>query len=382
MSRSSRWTIPGRSSSSPPAVRPSEPVHERAGRVARRRVDDDARPACRRRAGARPRRRSAAARPPRSSSVGARSGRLELDAPPRPPAGGSSARRSPSTSAAPSSSSRSAAPREPTSGSAARKRSSRSPAASAGTTSLSRQRGRGLAEQERDEQDRDADDDEAVGEVERRPVAQVEEVGDVPEPDPVDQVRGRAADQQAERDRQHRVARAGAREEDEHPADRQRGQQRHDRRRAREEPEGDPGVLDVVDRERADHVQRPRRARAATRRSASSAGRRRSPRTTTAPRPAHWLGRAASERSADRDGRQRVRARADADVERPRGGLRHPRSSLRLQSMHCVVHGSASSRSSPIGWPQVRAGAVGAVVDALQRGVDRLEQALLVLLEL
>src|ERR671918_719354 len=41
----------------------------------------------------------------------------------------------------------------------------------------------------------DPDDDERVGEVEGRPEAEVEEVGDVPEADPVDQVGEAAADQ-------------------------------------------------------------------------------------------------------------------------------------------------------------------------------------------
>ena len=75
-----------------------------------------------------------------------------------------------------------------------------------------------------------------------------------PEPDAVDQVREAAADEKAERDRQHRVARAGAGEVDEHPDDRDRGEDRHRRRPAREEPERDAGVRDVVDLERADDV--------------------------------------------------------------------------------------------------------------------------------
>ena len=74
------------------------------------------------------------------------------------------------------------------------------------------------ASDERNEQDHDADDDEAVGEVERGPPAEVEEVGHVPEPDAVGEVREAAADQQAERRRQHRVPRARAREEHDHPA--------------------------------------------------------------------------------------------------------------------------------------------------------------------
>ena len=47
------------------------------------------------------------------------------------------------------------------------------------------------------------------------------------------------------------MPRARAREEDEHPEDRERCQHDHDRGRAREEAERDPGVVDVVDRERA-----------------------------------------------------------------------------------------------------------------------------------
>ena len=74
------------------------------------------------------------------------------------------------------------------------------------------------------------------------------------EPDPVDEVRGAAPDQQPERDRQHRVAGSGTCEEDEHPADRERGQRRHEPGCVREQAEGDARVLDVVDRERAEDV--------------------------------------------------------------------------------------------------------------------------------
>ena len=71
-----------------------------------------------------------------------------------------------------------------------------------------------------------------VGEVERRPPAEVEEVRHVAEAHAVDEVRDAAADQQPERRREHRVPRAGAREEDDHPADGDRRQHDHDRRRA------------------------------------------------------------------------------------------------------------------------------------------------------
>ena len=317
------------------------------------------RPACRRRAGARPRMRCAAARPPprrpgaelsaaSSSTSSPPSSRWLFD------------RSLPSTRAAPSSSSRSAA------------RASRPPGARRGSGRAARPRPRrGRRSQghcpsrppgsrsalpvspssERDEQDRHADDDEAVGEVERRPVAQVEEVGHVAEPDAVDQVRGRAADQEAERDRQHRMAGAGAREEDEHPADRDRRQRRHDRRRTREQPEGDPGVLDVVDRERAEHVERVAEGELRARRSAWSAGRPRSPRAR--PRRALPTGMrcAASERSATETGVSAsvLEPTRTSSVAWP---ARSPALLLALAVDARVVHGSASRRSSPIGWPQ------------------------------
>src|SRR5919204_3651206 len=159
----------------------------------------------------------------------------------------------PSTKTAPSPTSRSAAAREPTEGTPARKRSSRSPAAASGT----RRRSVGdalpaprlaIGEDQREEEDPDADHDEAVGEVEGRPEAQVEEVGDVSEADGVGEVRDAAADHEPERDGQDRVARARTGEEAEHPGDRETRQDDHDRRRAREQAEGDPGVLHVVDR--------------------------------------------------------------------------------------------------------------------------------------
>src|ERR687888_1684295 len=169
------------------------------------------------------------------------------------------ARATPSTSTAPPPTSRSAAARDPTEGSPARKRSSRSPAAASGTRrrsvghALSAPR-LAVGEDQREEQDPDPDDDEAVREIEGRPEAQVEEVRDVPEPDAVDEVRDAAADHEPERDGQDRVPRARAGEEAEHPGDGDAGEHDHDRRRAREEAERDPRVLDVVDRERPDDL--------------------------------------------------------------------------------------------------------------------------------
>ena len=78
----------------------------------------------------------------------------------------------------------------------------------------------------------------------------------MPEPHAVDQIGDAAADDEAERDGQDRVARPRPREEVEHPRHRSDGQQDHERRRACEQPEGDPGVLDVPDRKRPDDVHR------------------------------------------------------------------------------------------------------------------------------
>src|SRR5687767_15797273 len=99
------------------------------------------------------------------------------------------------------------------SGSAARKRSSRTPASDSGTRSLSvfatsarvcelpfTSRSAPGANDGR-EQDHDAHHDKCVREIEGRPVAHIEKVGHVAEPQPVEQVRGAAADQKAERDR-------------------------------------------------------------------------------------------------------------------------------------------------------------------------------------
>ena len=57
VSRSRRWTMPGRHGSAPPAARPASAWASVPVGVARRRVHDHARRACRPRSGARPRRR-------------------------------------------------------------------------------------------------------------------------------------------------------------------------------------------------------------------------------------------------------------------------------------------------------------------------------------
>ena len=268
----------------------------------------------------------------------------------------------------------------------ARKRSSRSPAASAArhlhraATSSVRRGGRGLrsAATSAAEQDRDADHDEAVGEVERRPPAEVDEVGHVAQPDPVDEVREAAADQQAERGGQHRMARAGAGEEDDHPDDRGRGDERDDRRRAGEEPERDAGVLDVVDRERPDDVHRlveRERARDDVLRHLvgdhrGDARPSRGPPTATAP--------AASERSATESG---VSPSVDEPTRTSRSLLRLAQPARRWSSMQSRAHGSARSRSSPIGLPQTSQVPYVPVVDPRERRVDLVERLLRALLE-
>jgi hypothetical protein len=76
----------------------------------------------------------------------------------------------------------------------------------------------------------------------------------VTEPKAIEEVRGATPDQESERHRQECMPRAGAGEEDEHPDHRERGERRDEGGRAREEPERDSRVLDVMDRKRPDHV--------------------------------------------------------------------------------------------------------------------------------
>ena len=157
----------------------------------------------------------------------------------------------------------------------------------------------------------------------------------MPEPDAVDQVRARAPDQQAERDRQHRVPRPRTGEEDQHPTDCERRQGGDERRGARKQAESDSGVLDVVDRERAEDMQRfVERELARDDQLRELVGRERGQDDCAKPCP---LRPPRGERALRRrERRERVGTRADADVDRPRW-FAHPRSSFRLQSMHCVV---------------------------------------------
>src|SRR5436190_9644023 len=264
------------------------------------------------------------------------------------------ARARPSTRTTPSPSRRSATAREPTSARPARNWSRRRPAACSGTrSSVTNVPGTprlALGGDQRRQQDADTDHDEAVGEVERRPVAQVEEVGDVPQPHPVEEVREAAADHEPERDRQYRVPRAGTREEDEHPRDRRRRQEDHDRGRAGEEAERDAGVLDVPDPEGPDHVDTVAEYEVVVHDPLRQlVGRRGRKRDGAEPEP---LEEAGPERTLGGESRrQRVGGGAHADVPRTCRLallLRHPRSDCRLQSMQIDAHGYASTRSDGI----------------------------------
>ena len=164
VSRSSRCTIPGRVGVAARDAAVEQRVHERPLLLARRPGGRRGRPACRRRAGARPRTRSAASTGC-ATSGGARRGRLELDLLPARRAGGSSSRGAPSTSDG----ARLEQPlgrgaRADLAGAQARKRSSRSPAAAvrdaSGGASTWRRRGSRSGDDEGQEEDRDADDDE------------------------------------------------------------------------------------------------------------------------------------------------------------------------------------------------------------------------------
>jgi hypothetical protein len=76
----------------------------------------------------------------------------------------------------------------------------------------------------------------------------------VTEAEPVDEVRDAPSDQETERHREYGVARSRPREVDDHPGDGDDREDGHGRCPRREEPEGDPRVPDMMERERARHV--------------------------------------------------------------------------------------------------------------------------------
>ena len=306
---------------------------ERARACARLRDGRRRRPACRRRAGARPPRRCA--RPGRLGLVGRLGLGLQAarrEPPPRPPGGGSSAAPSPSTSTAPPAMSRSAAAREPTSSCSDRiavepqargrlryvkrdqernveapwrRRGLRSPASivpSSNTTPTMMQTSAMLkaGHQRRSRK--------SVTWPSRTRSARFETLPPI---------------KQAERDGQHRMARAAAREEHQHPhhgdgRDGDHGGRRVRKRGRTRSPSSGRGGSRTGRRSRS---RRP--ARAGWRRCASSPGRRRPPRlprgraTATARPPRRASARQRTPRPARRGGsRRRGASRGVASLSR------------------------------------------------------------------
>ena len=117
-------------------------------------------------------------------------------------------RRSPSTRTAPAATSRSASARDPDLGQRGEdgvEAPSGVGVRNARAVSVPTRGARAVGRDEREEEEPDADDDERVREVERRPVVEVEEVGHVAEPEPVDEVRGAAAEHEPDRGGQQRM---------------------------------------------------------------------------------------------------------------------------------------------------------------------------------
>ncbi len=176
-------------------------------------------------------------------------------------------------------------------------------------------------------------DDEGVCEVERRPVADVDEVDDIAEPQPVGEVADRPADQQAQRDREQGMPRPGTGEVDEHPGHRHGGQERDHLEPAGEDAEGDAVVADMADREEREQLQALAQGHVGDDQMLR-----------------HLVGG---------DGRGRHRDHPDPLERAGPLGLRlrigqlldQPRSSSLLHSMHFVACGNASSRASSIGSP-------------------------------
>ena len=271
VSRSRRWTTPGRSGSSPPGDAARERLGERALRMPGRR-DARRRPAglsttsrCVVLVGDPERRRrdvGRRARPPPAPSTA-------IVSPPRSTWRLGRARAVDRHVPAVDQPLRGRA-REPAC--AARKTSRRSPAASAGTISsgairIGRRRGLGggslalLARSRRPLEDvdqrEDAEGDRGVGDVEGRPVRELDEVGHRAGAHAVDEVADRAAEQQPGREPDERAARVGGEEEDER-------EQRDRRRRRRGAPR----------RRRGSRTRRPSCARGPGRRRRGSASRR------------------------------------------------------------------------------------------------------------
>ena len=183
VSRSSRCTTPGRSGSSPPATRPASACTSVPGSVAARGMHDDAGAACRPRGRARPPRRSRTAAAARRGAPAAGGASTATRSPPA--SAWRLGRATPSTVTWPASISRCAAEREPAW--PREEHVEALPRGAGGTVSS----GTAL---DHEDQGHDAAGDGDVGDVEGRPVRQLDEVGHRAVVGAVDQVAQRAAD--------------------------------------------------------------------------------------------------------------------------------------------------------------------------------------------
>ena len=100
------------------------------------------------------------------------------------------------------------------------------------------------------------DHDGEIGEVERAAAAAVDEVGHVAEPEPIDEIAETAPEHETESDCRHHPRRFAPQDVDREPGQRNGGQQGDGERASLEMPAEDAAVADVVNRERADGVDR------------------------------------------------------------------------------------------------------------------------------
>jgi hypothetical protein len=198
---------------------------------------------------------------------------------------------------------------------------------------------RPVGEDERAEENCYPDDDECVREIERGPGDEVEEVRHVPETHAVDQVRDAPAKDETECDRKDRMASPRTGEEPEHQS---HGGGRHgydEACPAREQPERDPRVLDVVYRERPDDVDAvSKRERSPDYLLGDLVGGYRRPGDEEESEPLTGAGGKRSLRARDR--LERVCRRPDANVDQRRigpCGFAHRCSWARLSSMQRVA---------------------------------------------
>ncbi len=163
----------------------------------------------------------------------------------------------------------------------------------------------------------------------------------MPETQPVDEVRDAAAEHEAHSHGQERMTPCGAREEHDQGRDCDRRQGDDDAGRVREEPERDPGVADAVDRERAEHPDGVSELeRTGDDELRHLVGRGRGAGDDDQRRPLRRSRGEGAPRA--RDGLERVRRRADANLQRSLRRndpcrLAHSRSSSCLHERHSVA---------------------------------------------